>query len=91
MNLDRSIVSSKTRTMTWQPWTLCLLWLSLLWPPDAAAVPPASLAEGEVLIVDKVFDRLAPAMFRRPFQRMPEEKSIWVCSKARASLSMSAR
>lgn len=65
--------------MTWQPWTLCLLWLSLLWPPDAAAVPPASLAEGEVLIVDKVFDRLAPAMFRRPFQRMPEdgERMYW--------------
>ncbi|GAA4786527.1 hypothetical protein [Lysobacter hankyongensis] len=54
-------------------WTLCL---SLLCPLQLAAAPAQ---EGETVIVDNAFKSLRPAIFRRPFQRIPDqgERPFW--------------
>lgn len=55
-------------------------WLSLplLWALNAVAAPAAP-PEGETVIVDNAFKALHPAIFRRPFQRIPEqdERPYW--------------
>ncbi len=70
-------------------WARRLCCVPLLWALSAAAapaVPTGAASVGETIIVDNAFKELRLAIFRRPFQRIPEadELPFWIDPKAEA-------
>lgn len=65
--------------MTKRPLRFAWRWalsLSLVVVPLQVAAAPPAPQDGETVIVDNAFRSLRPAIFRRPFQRIPEQDEL---------------